>query len=62
MKLNVAIAQQAIRNLALLLPKRERECECGNALKGAIITDPAIIPPEAKQRLRPIISKYLAGR
>jgi 5'-methylthioadenosine phosphorylase len=59
MKLNVAVAQQAICNLARLLPNRLRECGCADALKGAIITERSIIPPETAARLRPIIGKYL---
>jgi hypothetical protein len=42
-----------------MLPSRRRECGCGDALKGAIITEHAIIPPETAARLRPIIGKYL---
>jgi 5'-methylthioadenosine phosphorylase len=59
MKLNVAVAQQAIVNLARVLPSRQRACGCADALKGAIITDQAAIPPETANRLRPIIGKYL---
>jgi 5'-methylthioadenosine phosphorylase len=59
MKLNVAVAQQSIGNLARRLPARPRNCGCADALKGAIITDPAVIPPESANRLRPIIGKYL---
>jgi 5'-methylthioadenosine phosphorylase len=60
MKLNVAVAQQAICNLARLLQNSRRECGCADALKGAIITERAIIPPETVARLRPIIGKYLS--
>jgi 5'-methylthioadenosine phosphorylase len=59
MKLNVAVAQQAIGNLARLLPNRRRECGCTDALRGTIITERSIIPPETAARLRPIIGKYL---
>ena len=59
MKLNVAVAQQAICNLARLLSNRRRQCACGNSLQGAIITERAMIPPEAAARLQPIIGKYL---
>jgi 5'-methylthioadenosine phosphorylase len=59
MKLNVAVAQRSIAELARLLPNRPRECGCADALKGAIITDPAVIPAETTDRLRPIIGKYL---
>ena len=59
MKLNVAIAQQSVVNLASLLPRRRRECGCATALKNAIITDRASIPPETAARLGPIVGKYL---
>ena len=61
MKLNVAVAQQSIANLARTLSNRRRECGCGEALKGAIITERRIIPPETAARLQPIIGKYLAA-
>ena len=51
--------QQSIAKLAGLLPKRRRECGCAEALRGAIITDRAVIPAETAARLRPIIGKYL---
>jgi 5'-methylthioadenosine phosphorylase len=59
MKLNVAVAQQAISNLARLLPNHPRRCKCANALQGAIITERGAIPPQTAARLRPIIGKYL---
>ena len=60
MKLNVAVAQRSIGNLARLLPNRQRHCGCAEALKGAIITERASIPPETVARLRPIVGKYLS--
>jgi 5'-methylthioadenosine phosphorylase len=35
------------------------DCSCQNALKNALITDPGVIPPETKERLRLIIGKYV---
>jgi 5'-methylthioadenosine phosphorylase len=37
----------------------ERTCGCGNALAGAIVTDPALIPPLTRQRLGIIADRYL---
>ncbi len=34
-------------------------CACGQALAGAILTDRAAIPVDARERLGPIVSKYL---
>src|SRR5579885_538239 len=59
MRLNVAVAQQAIVRLAHLLAQRPRNCDCSKALEGAIITDQALIPAETAARLEPIIGRYL---
>ena len=37
----------------------ERKCTCGSALKDAIITSPDMIPDDMKQKLSPIIGKYV---
>jgi len=59
MRLNVELAQKAVANLAIALSGRQRNCACGHALKDAIITDRAAIPPEVAANLRPIIGKYI---
>jgi 5'-methylthioadenosine phosphorylase len=56
---NTALAQQAIRALVPELARVERTCECGDALATAIITDRDAIPEETKERLAPIVGKYL---
>jgi 5'-methylthioadenosine phosphorylase len=38
-----------------------RTCACGSALKNAILTDPAKIPPEARRDLDLLIGKYLSS-
>jgi 5'-methylthioadenosine phosphorylase len=55
---NAKTAQQVIASAVDALPF-ERTCECATALKHALITRPEAIPQEAKQRLGPLISKYL---
>jgi 5'-methylthioadenosine phosphorylase len=50
-----AIIKQAVPSF---LTKREG-CSCPTALKDAIITAPTAIHPEVRQRLRPIIGKYV---
>ncbi len=55
---NVHHAQEAIRNLVRGLTA-ERTCECQHALATALITNPAVIPPETKRRLRLLVGKYL---
>ena len=59
MRLNVALAQKAVMNLAQALPQRRRTCTCRHALKDAIITDRNMIPPAVLANLRPIIGKYV---
>jgi len=56
---NTATAQQAIANVAGLPADREH-CPCPTALAAAIITDPACVPAAARERLKPLIGKYLA--
>jgi len=62
MKLNVETAQRAIVKLAERLPALGRDCPCPRALEGAIITDPAVIPPKTAADLELIVGKYLKRR
>jgi 5'-methylthioadenosine phosphorylase len=55
---NTALAQQVIKNLVSYLPQ-ERGCECGHALRDALITDPTCIPAETRERLSLLVERYL---
>ena len=55
---NVATAQTVIRELVPNIPS-SRQCDCATALKNAIITRADLIPVGARQRLAPIVDKYL---
>jgi 5'-methylthioadenosine phosphorylase len=55
---NTEIARQAVRSLVRGLSP-ERPCTCGSALGTAIITDPAVIPPETRKKLELLLRKYL---
>ncbi len=55
---NTQIAQEAIHNLVRSSDDK-RACECANALAGALITDPKVIPSETKEKLALLVSKYL---
>jgi 5'-methylthioadenosine phosphorylase len=55
---NTQLAQNVVRILARKF-NRERNCECGNALAAAIITRRDVIPPETRQRLDILVSKYM---
>jgi 5'-methylthioadenosine phosphorylase len=59
MRLNVEKAQRTIGELAMQLGGKERTCGCGEALKDAIITDKGAIPAAIREKLRPLIGKYL---
>lgn len=57
LKQNTENARKLVPEIIRELPA-ERSCKCGAALKHAIITDPAAISAEAKQRLGLLIGKY----
>ena len=57
---NTALAQDAIRALVPQLAGAERGCECGRALATAILTDRDVIPTTTREKLGPIVDKYLA--
>jgi len=56
---NSANAQKLIAGAVTELSNRERECKCGKSLRHAIITTPDKITPEARNRLKAIIGKYV---
>jgi 5'-methylthioadenosine phosphorylase len=58
---NVANAQRVIREVARRagVLQHDRACGCGSALASAILTDPERIPPEARERYRLLVGKYL---
>lgn len=58
---NAKTAQQVLANAVERLPI-ERTCECARALATAIMTHPDAIAPEARERLAPIVDKYLGRR
>ena len=55
---NVATSQQVLQRVIPHL-HYERECVCASALRTSIITAPEHIGQEAKERLAPIIGKYV---
>jgi len=57
---NVATAKAIIRRVLPLI-QGDRSCVCAHALKDAIITAPEAIAEAAKQRLWPLVGKYLGG-
>ena len=55
---NAKTAQAVIADAVGALPF-ERTCECATALKHALITRPDAISAEARERLAPLVGKYL---
>ena len=55
---NAETAQRVVRMMVERLPP-ERTCGCATALESAIITRPEAVPPETRQKLAPIVGKYL---
>jgi 5'-methylthioadenosine phosphorylase len=53
-------AQRIIIESVRTLPE-SRTCQCGSALKHAIITNRGAVPAEALTRLQPIVGKYLGS-
>ena len=44
-----------------LLSHAARPCACGQSLKAALFTAPAVVPREARERLALLVSKYGYG-
>ena len=57
---NSANANRVLLEAVAVMPAA-RTCGCGSALKNAILTDPAKIPPETRRDLDLLIGKYLPG-
>ncbi len=60
LKLNIENAKALVRKAVVALPEgSDGACGCGDALRGSIVTNPAFISRETRDRLRPLIGKYL---
>ncbi|HKY32767.1 MAG TPA: S-methyl-5'-thioadenosine phosphorylase [Candidatus Polarisedimenticolia bacterium] len=58
LRANAATARRVIARAVASLPARS--CGCGTALRDALITDPGVVPAPVRERLAPIVGKYLA--
>jgi 5'-methylthioadenosine phosphorylase len=58
---NAATAQDVVRRVIRRI-EAERTCACAEALQSALITDSSLIPQATKEKLAPIIGKYLGSR
>ena len=59
LKQNAETAKAIIKAAVSSFPARREGCHCPYALRDAIISAPSAIPPQVRERLRPIIGKYL---
>jgi 5'-methylthioadenosine phosphorylase len=55
---NAENAAKVVKAAVAAMPT-ERGCACASAMKYAILTDRAAIPPAAKERLGLLVGKYL---
>jgi 5'-methylthioadenosine phosphorylase len=58
LKKNVEAAKKLIKAVIPIIPEK-RNCECLDALKNAIMTPVDLIPRETKEKLKPILRKYI---
>ncbi len=56
---NAVLAQNALKILIPRLVTEERACECKETLATALITQRDMIPEDIKEKLNPIVGKYL---
>lgn len=56
---NAENAQKLITGAVAQLAGKQRKCKCGDSLRHAIITSPERITPDAKERLKAIIGRYV---
>ena len=61
LRANQVVAARIIRETLGALPDQRRCCGCEDALRSAIITKPEAISAEMRERLEPIVGKYLRG-
>ncbi len=59
LKQNAETAKAIIKATVASFPAGREGCSCGSAMQDAIITARDAIPPDVRERLRPIIGKYL---
>lgn len=59
---NVANAQRMLRHIAQKIPfiHRDQACSCAQALANSIVTDPALISAEVKEKYHLLIGKYIS--
>ena len=61
LRANADLAARALRGAVLALPRHRAACACADALRHAVITPLDSVAPEAKERLRVLLAKYLSS-
>jgi 5'-methylthioadenosine phosphorylase len=61
LRANQQVAAGVLREAVRTLPARGAGCGCGDALRDAIITSRDAIPRETRERLQPLLGRYLDG-
>lgn len=56
---NILNVQKVIKNSLKVLSEYEEECSCNTALKNAIVSDLSYVPDDVKDKLSPLIAKYM---
>jgi 5'-methylthioadenosine phosphorylase len=60
LRLNIENAKAIIKKTIASLPSQRGErCDCNRAMENCIVTQASLIPPEIKEKLQFIISKYI---
>ncbi|MFC1452482.1 S-methyl-5'-thioadenosine phosphorylase [Verrucomicrobiota bacterium] len=57
LKANSTLAGRVVRTVVGRIPG-ERDCDCADALRNAMLTAPDAVPPETRAALQPIVGKY----
>lgn len=59
---NIANAQRILQSIAQKIPadRSLQSCNCAHALANTIMTDPALIPDEAKEKYQLLIGQYIS--
>ncbi|RME19803.1 MAG: S-methyl-5'-thioadenosine phosphorylase [Deltaproteobacteria bacterium] len=58
LKQNVANSEKVLEAFAKVFPP-DGNCSCQQALENTLITDPKVIPPETRRRLRLLLGRFL---
>jgi len=56
---NVTTSKELLRKVVPVLGGQDRDCPCESSLKDAIITHKERIPADLRQKLAPIVGRYL---